>query len=476
MMRKLVKFLLILLYNVVFVSACLGIVAFLYNVNFDKPYPNLPFLIILFLIFTAVYLFFMWRDLYSHSYHYYLQSTGFIALKNLLISTLVISCLYIVLLLTGFINNLVDPEMIFFFVFGIVSFFVLHLLQYAWIRSLSQLGYFRKNVIIIGNPDTRFPTGQLFQDMGNSKVFKGKLLIDHNNKLMYDNGEAVNAVESFKNVFYRNNIGEVLLFMGPGVSSELLEEISAFCLENAIGYYLIPDISSLPRTHHWETPFSYIPVIERFSTMRDSLAGITSKRLADLFFSALALAILLPLMAFISLIIKLEDGGPVFYVSTRVGKDGRRIKFLKFRSMVPDADAVKSKLKKFNVRNDGPLFKMKNDPRVTRVGRILRRFSLDELPQFINVFRGDMSLVGPRPHLPNEVHAYSNKDYLRLECMPGITCFPQIYGRNTLSFREWVDLDLAYRKKWSVFLDFKILVHTIGVVLEPIIARHKEDT
>jgi lipopolysaccharide/colanic/teichoic acid biosynthesis glycosyltransferase len=135
--------------------------------------------------------------------------------------------------------------------------------------------------------------------------------------------------------------------------------------------------------------------------------------------------------------------------------------------MVLNAEALKQKLLKYNRRGDGPLFKMKNDPRVTRVGRILRRYSLDELPQLINVLKGDLSLVGPRPHLLQEVKAYSPHDMLRLECVPGITGLPQIYGRDTLGFKNWVSLDLSYRKNWSIYFDLKILVKSLRVVVAP---------
>ena len=138
------------------------------------------------------------------------------------------------------------------------------------------------------------------------------------------------------------------------------------------------------------------------------------------------------------------------------------------KDTVLNIEALKEGLKKHNERPDGPLFKMQNDPRVLPVGRFLRDHSLDELPQLWNVLRGDMSLIGPRPHLPDEVIEYSTYDYLRLECIPGISCLPQIRGRNEIGFREWVDLDLEYRKNWSLGYDFKILFKTILVVLAPV--------
>ena len=205
--------------------------------------------------------------------------------------------------------------------------------------------------------------------------------------------------------------------------------------------------------------------MQRFVGERDSLTNISLKRLIDLFVSATALLLFLPLGLLIALAIKLEDGGPVFYVATRIGKNGRPIRFYKFRTMVVGADKQKAALLRYNQRGDGPLFKMRDDPRVTRVGRLLRRRSLDEVPQMINVLLGSMSLVGPRPHLPEEVAEYKNGDYLRLECIPGIVCLPQVAGRNTLGFKEWVALDLEYRRTWTLGLDFKIMAQTARIVL-----------
>jgi lipopolysaccharide/colanic/teichoic acid biosynthesis glycosyltransferase len=175
----------------------------------------------------------------------------------------------------------------------------------------------------------------------------------------------------------------------------------------------------------------------------------------------------LPLGLLIALAIKLEDGGPVFYTTRRIGKNGRPIRFYKFRTMVVGADRLKAQLLRFNERRDGPLFKMKDDPRVTRVGRLLRKHSLDEVPQLLNVLEGTMSLVGPRPHLPEEVEAYRDGDYLRLECIPGIVGLPQVFGRNTLGFEEWVGLDLQYRRTWSLVQDFKIMARTLRILAAP---------
>ncbi|NNM54483.1 MAG: sugar transferase [Spirochaetales bacterium] len=201
-------------------------------------------------------------------------------------------------------------------------------------------------------------------------------------------------------------------------------------------------------------------------TNRDSLLNVSIKRIIDLIFSSLALFLIFPVYILVATLIKFEDFGPIFYTSKRVGKNGKEIKFLKFRSMVVEAEKLKEKLLHLNERPNGPLFKMKNDPRVTKIGKILRKYSIDELPQFINVFKGELSLVGPRPHLASEVAHYKDFQYQRMDCIPGITCLAQIKDRNGLSLDDWIRLDLKYRNEWNFKLDFLILAKTVKMIFK----------
>lgn len=188
------------------------------------------------------------------------------------------------------------------------------------------------------------------------------------------------------------------------------------------------------------------------------------KRAVDVLFSGLILIILLPLLAAIALCISLDSPGPIFYASERIGKKGRVFRCFKFRTMVTGADQLKAALAAQNERK-GILFKIKNDPRVTRVGRILRKYSLDELPQLLNVFRGEMSLVGPRPPLASEVREYELEHLRRLEVLPGLTGLWQVSARQDPSFEKYVELDIAYVENWSIWLDMKILMQTAEVVV-----------
>ncbi|MBN9503863.1 MAG: hypothetical protein BGO01_07115 [Armatimonadetes bacterium 55-13] len=188
------------------------------------------------------------------------------------------------------------------------------------------------------------------------------------------------------------------------------------------------------------------------------------KRGFDLAVSLVILAVLLPLFIILALLVKLTSKGPVFYASTRIGRCGKPFKFLKFRTMYQDADKRLGELMTQNEK-DGPIFKMKNDPRITPIGRFLRKYSLDELPQLIHVAKGEMSMVGPRPPVPREVEQYDEFARQRLTVKPGITCYWQIQGRSNLSFEEWMELDNKYIQDMSFWTDVKILIQTPAAVL-----------
>ncbi len=189
------------------------------------------------------------------------------------------------------------------------------------------------------------------------------------------------------------------------------------------------------------------------------------KRIFDLCCSTILLILFSPVFALTALAIYLEDPGPVFYNQIRVGKDGRYFSFFKFRSMIINADKIKEELAAQNESKEGVLFKMKNDPRITRTGRIIRKFSIDELPQLVNVLIGDMSLVGPRPALPAEVEQYTLEQRKRLHVIPGITCIWQVSGRSDIPFTGQVRLDMQYIGSSSLWEDIKILAKTIPAVI-----------
>lgn len=212
--------------------------------------------------------------------------------------------------------------------------------------------------------------------------------------------------------------------------------------------------ASQPLTHY----VARVPVYARPTT------PLFLKRLVDVSAASLALVLLSPLLLLISIAIKMTSRGPIFFTQTRVGLGGLTFKLYKFRSMVQDADALKDSLESENEK-DGPIFKMKHDPRITSVGRFLRKYSLDELPQLLNVLKNDMSLVGPRPPVPREVVQYEDWQLRRLSVQPGLTCIWQTSGRSKLTFDEWVRMDLQYIDDWNLSLDLKLLLKTVKVVI-----------
>lgn len=188
------------------------------------------------------------------------------------------------------------------------------------------------------------------------------------------------------------------------------------------------------------------------------------KRFMDMLGAGLGLILLSPLLLLIIIGIKLTSRGPIFYKQTRVGLGGQTFSLYKFRSMVVNADELKASLQDQNEK-DGPIFKIKNDPRITKLGQFLRKYSLDELPQLINVLKNDMSLVGPRPPVPEEVKCYADWQMRRLSIQPGLTCIWQTSGRSNISFEEWMRMDLHYIDHWNIILDIKLILKTILVVV-----------
>lgn len=189
-----------------------------------------------------------------------------------------------------------------------------------------------------------------------------------------------------------------------------------------------------------------------------------ARRVLDIVVATFILTLLFPLFLVIALAIRLTSKGPILYRSWRVGLGGKPFLFLKFRTMVNEAERLKLHLSDLN-HHDGPIFKSKVDPRITGVGRILRKLSLDEFPQFIHVLLGQMTLVGPRPHLPSEVVQYDELSLQRLSVKPGLTCYWQIRGRSNIGFEEWVKLDLQYIEEMNIITDFKLLLKTPIAVL-----------
>jgi len=264
-------------------------------------------------------------------------------------------------------------------------------------------------------------------------------------------------------VIKESRVDEVIFTDVVGVMPEVEEMVMA-CSEQGIRTTVVADLFSIGLVKSGISYFGGMPLIH-FQTPPGDGWELTAKRALDIVVSAFLLLALSPLFLVIALAVRFSSPGPILYVQRRVGLNGRLFYLYKFRSMYVDADKQLEALKERNEMK-GPVFKMKNDPRVTPLGRVLRRFSLDELPQLWNVLIGDMSLVGPRPPMPGEVSMYERRDRRRLSMRPGLTCTWQVSGRNEISdFESWVKLDLEYIDNWSLGRDLSLLFRTIPAVL-----------
>ena len=249
----------------------------------------------------------------------------------------------------------------------------------------------------------------------------------------------------------------------PGEMQPQLLRLLQICRQQEVRALVVPDLLQLSLNRVEFSNMAGVPVLgvrdmEAFGHI--SRTGLVLKRVLDLAIITVLSLPTLVVMTLLAIAIKLDSPGPVLYTSPRVGRDGRQFKMYKFRSMVADADEQKESLRELN-EADGPLFKIKNDPRQTRTGRLIRRLSLDELPQLYNVLRGQMSLVGPRPPLPEEVVHYKPWHHQRLAVVGGMTGLWQVSGRSDLSFDELCLLDIYYIENWTLGLDVRILLQTI---------------
>lgn len=252
---------------------------------------------------------------------------------------------------------------------------------------------------------------------------------------------------------------EEVILANPDYPAEKVTELVDFCHENHLTFRFVPNIYQTLTANFAFDTFIGVPLVELRRTALDGW-GKVFKRAVDIAGSLLGLALLLPLFAIISFSIKWETEGTVFVGLDRVSRN-KKFRLIKFRSMIKDAEKFKHLLTALNERADSPLFKMKSDPRITRIGRFIRKYRIDELPQFWNVLKGDISLVGPRPHQPDEIARYEKRHRRVLAIKAGATGLAQISGSSDLPFEEEVALDTFYIENWSLWQDVKILILTV---------------
>jgi len=274
---------------------------------------------------------------------------------------------------------------------------------------------------------------------------------------------AIGAIAELPNVLRQNDVDVALVSPSDAAVTGELHRVFQTCDELDLAVQYFPSFLDVDHRRIGMTWNAARPGLSLQTIQAPSLSQLL-KRAIDIVGSAVGILLLLPVFVACAIAVKLSSQGPVFFRQDRVGKSGRTFGCLKFRTMRVGAQAQQELLRS-NSLQDGPAFKMAKDPRITGVGRILRKFSLDELPQLLNVLIGDMSIVGPRPPIPTEVEKYTWWQRRRISVKPGLTCVWQVYGRNRVSFKRWVEMDLYYIDNWSLWLDLKLIAHTVRVVL-----------
>jgi exopolysaccharide biosynthesis polyprenyl glycosylphosphotransferase len=293
-------------------------------------------------------------------------------------------------------------------------------------------------------------------------TFKGFVRVpDHDSEAVGDCADVLGTVDEVLELARKHFVDEI--FLSAPCERVLVKRLVHQAREAGVDIRVVPDLYD---GLAWNSPIEYIGQFPTIPLHRGEVPVLRMvlKRLLDIAASSVALVLLSPVLAAIAIAVRSDSPGPIFYASERIGKKGRVFPCLKFRTMVSDAERRRSEVLHMNER-DSVLFKITNDPRITRMGRFLRKYSLDELPQLVNVLRGDMSLVGPRPPIASEVKRYELNHLRRLDVVPGITGLWQVQARQDPSFDSYISLDTAYIENWSLWLDIKILIRTFGVVI-----------
>lgn len=337
-------------------------------------------------------------------------------------------------------------------------------LRRMFVEWLRHRGFGIRNVIIYGAGEggklvkhhIEFHTEMGYRFIG---------FIDDNKNLKdkeIDGKPVLGTLDSLSQIVDKYCIHDVIIAMPSAPREKILKAVLK-CEKALINYFILPNVFEFLTSQISINRMGTVPLMQvNLEVKKDYQYFI--KRSFDYLFAAVCAVLLLPVFIVVGILIRLESAGPVIFSQIRIGRNGRAFKFYKFRTMVHNAEKEKASLNNLN-EVDGPIFKIKDDPRITRLGKFLRKLSIDELPQIYNVLVGDMSFVGPRPPIPHEVKKYEEWQKTRLSVMPGITGLWQVSGRSTLTFEQMVRLDLFYIENWSLWLDIKILLSTIPTVL-----------
>jgi exopolysaccharide biosynthesis polyprenyl glycosylphosphotransferase len=352
-----------------------------------------------------------------------------------------------------------------FFVVNLVSLGLEKTILFQVARAVRESGKNRKQIIIAGNGETTKQFIKTVEDHYEWGLDIIGLISEHSGgrsgKL--DGQKILGSYSEIEKILHQHPVDEVIISVS-GNELAGIKDVIEVCEREGIQVRLNSDFfGKLAKGFTFDQIYG-LPIVSLICTTQKEWS-IYLKRLIDILVSGIALIILSPVFFVIAILIRLTSEGPVFYEWNVIGFNKRPFRSYKFRTMVINADQMKEELLQINEMK-GPVFKIKDDPRITKIGKILRKYSLDELPQLWSVLKGDMSLVGPRPAFPHELARYESWHRRKLSIKPGITCLWQVNGRNKINdFDEWVKLDLIYIENWSIWLDLEIILKTIPAVL-----------
>ncbi len=392
------------------------------------------------------------QNLYSAAVLHSVQISRVRTLKSLVLSSLLTVMLF-------FLSDVANVPPLLLGTTMTLSLFGLLTLRYGLQRrnrKRIERGLGLRHVLVVGSG----PIGQLFREYLQSHRYLGKTFCGFVDEQPFSE-HWLGRPRDLPRLLRAHFVDEVYIM--PGAARELIKDVAMQGRQEGISVKVVPDLYDGLALGAAVTQDGNIPVLE-LNRQPSPAIMLLVKRFMDLAVASVLTIVTAPIMLLVAIAIKLDSPGPVLYSAWRIGQKGRRFRCVKFRTMAADADAHKDKLRHMNERN-GATFKISNDPRTTRIGRFLRRFSIDELPQLINVFRGDMSMVGPRPHPVDDYAQYELLDLRRLDVLPGITGLWQVSARRDPSFEKNVMLDLEYIQNWTIWSDLKILLKTVPEVL-----------
>lgn len=407
---------------------------------------------------SALFVAFLWLIIYSIAGLYQVRTSKQIAHELRKVFLASSTGLALIAIIIFFQRDLFDSRFIVLVAYVLSIIYVsLGRVMVRWLqRRLLRHGVGLHKIVLIGNSKT---TDNFLTEFSANKKFGFEVV-----KRLRDF-----SLDSFKELteFIKENEVDEIIQSDPNLSKIETMRLYDFATDNHITYKYVADLLEVKVLRSEVAEIMGVPVVEVKRTTLEGWGRI-AKRAFDIICSSILITIFSPVILFTTLAIWLDSKGPIFFSRrdngdpvTRIGEGGKPFRYFKFRSMIPNTDSMRYKeLADRNLRSDGPMVKIKDDPRVTRVGRFIRRWSIDELPELFLVFIGRMSLVGPRPHLPEEVAKYENYHRKTLSVKPGITGLAQISGRSDLSFEEEVKLDVYYIENWSLLLDISILFRT----------------